>query len=294
MTLLFFKAHNRGYTRSDGKYVKPFDDSRPDGKKKYVWAWKNGVGKKVPAEAASKPVAAQKPKGQADMFGGESSKPKTILGQKIAPTYAAYHPKLNENGKPHGIKHPSQPTAHETWTDPAQEAVFTPGGQAPKSLNGIPFEKWTPPSRDSGWARVAGQNHNLDEPEMNPPKGSAVGSGVVVIEPDGRVWVIDPTNAFGGYKSTFPKGKLDAGLSLQANAIKECFEESGLKVEITGFLGDFKRTTSYSRYYLARRVSGTPTDCGWETQACRLVPPDQLLSVLNQDNDHEIAKTVMG
>ena len=286
MTLLLLKAHNKGYTRSDGTYVKPFDDKRAESKEKHVWIWKNGVGKKVPVEAAAQPHQPKPKPEQFDMYDN-------VLGYKPPPKYEAYHPKLNEHGKPQGIKKPSQATTPETWTDPQAQAVFVPGGQAPKTLSGIPFEKWTPPSRESDWARVAGQNRSLDEPSMDVPEGAAVGSGVVVVEPDGRIWVIDPTNGFGGYDASFPKGKQDAGLSLQANAIKECFEESGLKVEITGFLGDFKRSTSYSRYYLARRVSGTPTDCGWETQACRLVPKGQLMDVLNHKNDHEIAKAIL-
>lgn len=293
--LIFAKAHNRGYTRSDGKYVKPFDDSRPDGKKKYVWVWKNGVGKKVPAEAASKPVATQKPKGQADMFGGESSKPKTILGHKPAPKYAAYHPKLNEDGKPHGIMYPSKPSDPSTWHDPESVATFLPGGKHPPSLNGVALEPWKDaPKTEAGWNYVDGQNHSIKEPELKVPSGVSAGSGVVVIEPDGRVWVVDPSNQFAGYRSTFPKGHQDKGINLQANAIKECFEESGLKVEITGFLGDFMRTTTMSRYYLARRVTGTPTDCGWESQSIKLVPKEQILSILNRENDQDIAKAIDG
>lgn len=290
--IVLLKAHNRGYTRKDGTYVKPFTDKRQK-KTEYQWVWKNGVGKKVPVGAAQQAASNAKQHAQMGLFDAKPTS--TILGYKPpAKTYAAYHPKQNEDGKPQGIEKPSTPTTPETWTDPQAQAVFVPGGAAPKTLNGVAMEKWEPPSRESGWANVAGQNRHLNEPEIDPPEGAQVGSGVIVVEPDGRVWVIDPTNKFGGYQSTFPKGKQDAGLSLQANAIKECFEESGLKVEITGLLGDFKRTTSYSRYYLARRVGGTPTDCGWETQAVRLVPKEQLITVLNAGNDKGIAKALYG
>jgi ADP-ribose pyrophosphatase YjhB (NUDIX family) len=96
---------------------------------------------------------------------------------------------------------------------------------------------------------------------------------VVIVERDWRIWLVSPSNLFGGYKTTFPKGKVDPGLSLQANAIKEGFEESGLKVRITGYLGDFKRTSSMTRLYLAERVGGDPSDMGWESQAVTLAPP---------------------
>ena len=70
---------------------------------------------------------------------------------------------------------------------------------------------------------------------------------IVVVEDDGRVWVVSPSNAFGGYVNTFPKGKLDPGMGLRANALKEGFEESGLQVVLTGFLCDSVRSTSVCR-----------------------------------------------
>jgi hypothetical protein len=54
----------------------------------------------------------------------------------------------------------------------------------------------------------------------------------------------------------------EARLSSRANAIKECFEESGLQVELTGFLCDSVRSTSVTRYYTARRLGGSPADMG--------------------------------
>jgi len=58
----------------------------------------------------------------------------------------------------------------------------------------------------------------------------------VIVEPDGRVWVVRPSNGYAGYTATFPKGRVEKGLPRQANAIREAYEKAGLKVEITGFL----------------------------------------------------------
>jgi len=63
-----------------------------------------------------------------------------------------------------------------------------------------------------------------------------------------------------------PNGDIKA-LPRQANAIRETYEEAGLKVEITGFLADSSRSLTYTRYYMARRVDGTPADMGWERLA---------------------------
>jgi 8-oxo-dGTP pyrophosphatase MutT (NUDIX family) len=65
-------------------------------------------------------------------------------------------------------------------------------------------------------------------------------------------------------------------MSMQATAIKEAFEESGLQVAIISFIGDFDRTLTRTRYYLAKRVGGTPAKMGWESQAVLLVPSARL------------------
>ena len=71
-------------------------------------------------------------------------------------------------------------------------------------------------------------------------------------------------------------------------AVREVFEESGLVVEVFGFLADSKRSRSFTRYYLARRLAGTPAEMGWESQAVSLVPLAQLTAILNQPVDHPI------
>lgn len=198
----------------------------------------------------------------------------------------AIHPKPGENGQPVTIWNPSTPTPPANWFDPAAVATFVPGGPVPAELNGIPFAPWTDaPTSSDEWAQVEGQKPGPDEPMMTVPPALKASAGVVVVEPDGRVWLVHPTNGFGGYLATWPKGRVEGGLSMQATACKECFEESGLKVRITGLLGDFDRTTTRTRYYLAERTGGSPSDAGWEAQGCTLAPLEALPSLLNGPAD---------
>jgi 8-oxo-dGTP pyrophosphatase MutT (NUDIX family) len=199
-----------------------------------------------------------------------------------------YHPRLNDKGEWVLIKHPTSPMPMSAFDDATKCAVMLANGQAPASLNGIAFQPWqTAPKTLSEWVHVEGQV-KLDEPPLVPKKGKKLSAGVVVEEPDGRFWLVAPTNAFGGYKATFPKGRLEPGMNAQATAIKETLEEAGLQVEITGLIGDFERTTTITRYYTARRVGGLPTQMGWESQAVMLVPKLKLLKVLNHANDHKV------
>lgn len=132
----------------------------------------------------------------------------------------------------------------------------------------------------------------IAEPPFRCPPGYKPAAGVVIEEADGRVWLVSPSNAFAGYRCTFPKGTADPGASLQATAVREAWEESGLLVELTSWLIDSSRSQSYTRYYRARRIGGTPAAMGWETQAVLLVPKAQLIAQLNRPVDHPIAAAI--
>ena len=204
----------------------------------------------------------------------------------IADMTTTIHPKKNERGELVTIDRPTRPTLPAGWFDRALVATVIPEGPVPASLNGIAFRPWTEaPQDDAGWASVAGQEAAFSEPEFAPAPGLRVAAGVVIEEQDGRVWVVHPSNAFGGYPATFPKGTQDGCMPLRATAIREAFEETGLQVVLTGFLADLTRSRSRTRYYLGRRVGGCPADMGWESQAVSLVPRALLSTVLVNPND---------
>lgn len=204
-----------------------------------------------------------------------------------------HHPRADHNGHPVEVKAPSHASAPSTWHNPDAVATFVPDGDVPLSLNGVPLRAWKDhPQTDEGWEFVDGIHHDLWEPPFDLPPGKSAAAGVIIEEPDGRIWLTAPTNKFGGYEATFPKGTVDPDQSLQAAAIRETFEETGLKVEITGFVGDFQRTTSMARFYRAKRVGGSPRDMQWESQALHLTPRGVLHQMLNMWPDRDIAEVV--
>src|SRR5579859_2857717 len=96
-----------------------------------------------------------------------------------------------------------------------------------ETLHGIAFEKSDP----DFWKAEAPVATN--EPQM-PAVGADQHqtSGVIAIEPDGRVWMRRSSGGYGqrpgsgGY--TFSKGQIDPGLTPQQTALKETREETGL------------------------------------------------------------------
>jgi 8-oxo-dGTP pyrophosphatase MutT (NUDIX family) len=208
----------------------------------------------------------------------------------LDPSIPVHHPRRDDRGRRVRITQPSIASPLEQWADPAAIAVTVPDGPVPALLNGIVLARWSEPAGGTDlvrWGDADGLTA-FDEPPFEPPAGLAPAAGVVTLEPDGRVWLVAPTNGYGGYKVTFPKGKLEPGLDLRTAARKEAWEECGLRVALTGFLADVSRSTSHARYYLARRIGGTPADMGWESQAVWLVPRPRLAEVLASAHDRPL------
>ena len=191
-----------------------------------------------------------------------------------------HHPRLRR-GKKVEIMTPTLPTGPDTWHDASAIAVFVPGGACPAALCDIPMQQATLPSLGYRLAGLAGDG--AQDPEWAMPAGQpdlTRKAGAIVVEPDGRIWVIEPTNHYWGTVASFPKGTLDNETCPRLTALREVFEETGLVVQLGEHLADVQRDDAIVRLYRARRLSGRPVDMGWESQSVRLVPPGQLEGVM--------------
>jgi ADP-ribose pyrophosphatase YjhB (NUDIX family) len=205
-----------------------------------------------------------------------------------------YHPARDDQGRRVPIHRPTTPSTTQRWDDPREVVTVVPGMAVTGAPGGIALSPWRDaPVTTAGWAAVPGQRPDLvlAPPASKPHLKQA--AGVVAIEPDGRAWLVSPTNRHGGYVTTFPKGTLDPGLDYQATAIKEGFEESGLRFEIIDFCIDIARTTSMSRYFWARRVGGDPSRMGWESQAVHLVPRALLSRYVTHASDRPLLELLL-
>jgi len=202
-----------------------------------------------------------------------------------------FHPRQDHTGKPVQIRNPHTPSPLPSWTDHCQVATVVPDGPMPYRLNHVLFRPWKKaPTTRPEWQDLS-KWLDVKDPTFEA-MGLKPAAGAVVVEPDGRVWLVAPTNTFGGSKVTFAKGQVH-GMDLRATALKEVFEEAGLRVEIITHLIDVTRSTTRTRYFLARRTGGNPANMCWESQAVMLAPVEDLRSLLTKAVDHEVLAALL-
>ena len=100
---------------------------------------------------------------------------------------------------------------------------------------------------------------SINDVPTDEPDTYVTASGIIILEPDGQIWLRKVANNYGGYCYSFAKGRAEKGFSLQQNAIKETYEEMGFVCQIDSWLCDVEGDTSTTRFYLGTRIGGHPS-----------------------------------
>ena len=117
--------------------------------------------------------------------------------------------------------------------------------------------------------------------------GKATAAGGIVFDEEGHVLMRHVANGFDGEGWTWPKGRPEAGETLEAAALREVLEETGIRAEIVGALpGAWEGTATVTRYWRMRRVEDTGSFDTAETDAIAWVTPDEAR--------HRIRTTTLG
>jgi 8-oxo-dGTP pyrophosphatase MutT (NUDIX family) len=133
---------------------------------------------------------------------------------------------------------------------------------------------------------------SLNDTPFDEPEARVSASGVILVEPDGRIWIRKVANNYGGYIYSFAKGRIEKGYTIQQNAIKETFEETGFVSRINSWLTDIQGDTSVTRFYLGSRIGGHPSFFGQqdlvETEFIVLTDKANAMKLLNKDRDKQV------
>jgi len=107
--------------------------------------------------------------------------------------------------------------------------------------------------------------------------------GGVIFDNYGRILLREPTNHFGGYAWTFPKGTPEKGMSAMKTALKEVAEETGHKGQIISALdGTFEGETSDLGMYVMRSTGQDLNLMDEETHALRWATKEEAIELISQ------------
>lgn len=162
-----------------------------------------------------------------------------------------------------------------------REAVYAQVWTALRTLEATPAPRRAPapaptpaaPPRPPERGGVAGSNPH-PQAERHP-SGKARAAGGVLIDADGRVLLRKVANNYDGEGWTFAKGRPNTGESMEAAALREVLEETGVRAELVAPLpGEHPGSATVTRYWRMRPLEDTRR-FGPETEAVAWVTPDE-------------------
>lgn len=129
-----------------------------------------------------------------------------------------------------------------------------------------------------------------------------VGVGLIIINANNQVLMgLRAGNGYGSGLWGFVGGKMEFGESFEQTAVRECFEETGIKllpeqIDILDVTNDFNGNSHYvtiftvTRVYKAEARVTEPDKClKWEWKDIDNLPENLLLPIINLQKKYDIA-----
>jgi len=120
-----------------------------------------------------------------------------------------------------------------------------------------------------------------------PSDGRWISAGGVVFDRKGRIALVKQLDRTLRSRWTLPKGRLDAGESLEQAALREVYEESGLRARVAGYLGchDGRRKRIH---YFAMLLTADEGEHDDETEKVRFVKPAKARRLVRSQRDRAV------
>jgi ADP-ribose pyrophosphatase YjhB (NUDIX family) len=114
-------------------------------------------------------------------------------------------------------------------------------------------------------------------------------AGGIVVDGEGRVALVEQRDRKGRWRWTLPKGRIDAGETAETAALREVYEESGLRCEIVRPLATHDGRAHYTHFYEMRLVADDGKHDG-ETRAVRFVGVVEATKLMRSRRDLHVLR----
>ena len=185
-----------------------------------------------------------------------------------------------------------------TPEEPPQPLPGVPKGPASKPVPGQLSPYVDPKTGKKFYVSPSGKLYPWDPKKAAAPpkkKKKWISSGGVVfpsMDDTEHVYIIRPSNNYGPW--SFPKGRVDEGETMKQAAIREVWEETGLKAKIlpgNSYVGKGEGSFSITHFFLMVKVGGYPKRTN-ETDRVELVTWDEAVRIFKQAGNKRDPKIV--
>jgi ADP-ribose pyrophosphatase YjhB (NUDIX family) len=122
--------------------------------------------------------------------------------------------------------------------------------------------------------------------------GKWVSAGGVVMDARGRVALIRQRNRRGRWRWTLPKGRIDPGETAEAAALREVFEESGLRASVVRPIGMHEGRFHFT-YFFEMTLERQEAEPERATREVRLVSLTEAADMLRSRRDLRVLRRLI-
>jgi ADP-ribose pyrophosphatase YjhB (NUDIX family) len=116
-----------------------------------------------------------------------------------------------------------------------------------------------------------------------------ISAGGVVRDREGRVALVRERTRSGARRWTLPKGKLEAGETLEEAALREVHEEAGVRARIRGYVGVHENKRRFVHYF-DMEVVVVEAHRDERVEEVRFVAPSRATRLLESRRDRRILR----
>ena len=137
--------------------------------------------------------------------------------------------------------------------------------------------------------RLLQRNHKETYAEAHPKNDSSNSYGGIIVDEKGRILIRKVTGKFGGLDWSLAKGQPESGESNRETALREVFEETGIKATLVpdGEVPGHHSSINGSTKYFLMNIEEDTGKLGKETDEIKWVYPEDAINIFKENADKD-------